>query len=122
MYLKTLIELLEKEDPNRVLPIGFYYPHAFRGDYYDLAFVLRRYVTVGDCLAAAKSAVDSTYEGYKGGEYTMYEYTNVWFSAVGDSDYADKAGPLLLSYMLGKKPKIMSSYDKEIVYEDGNGD
>lgn len=118
MYLKTLIELLEKEDPNMVLPIGFYYPHSFRGYYYDLAFVLRTNVTVGDCLAAAKSAVGSTYKGYHGGDYTMGEYTEVWFSNVDASVYADKAGPLLLSYMLGKKPKIMDSYDKEIVYED----
>jgi hypothetical protein len=118
MYLKQLIELLEREDPNRVLPIGFYYPHSFRGNYYDLAFVLRPNVTVGECLATAKSAVGSRYEGYKGGEYKMDEYSDVWFAEVGDSTYADRAGPLLLSYMLGKKPKIMSSYDREIIYEE----
>lgn len=69
--LGDVIAALEAQDPAKVLPVGFYGPHSYRGYYDELAFEVCANVTVGDMLAAARSAVGRTFEGWKGGDYTM---------------------------------------------------
>lgn len=98
MILKELIERLEKEDPEKIVPLGFSYPHSYRGFYSDLAFEPIENISVGQMLECAKEALDSTYEGYKGGEYTMTEYSNVWIANYGST--GESIGHILLNYML----------------------
>ena len=69
--LGEVIAALEAQDPAKVLPVGFYGPHSYRGYYHELAFEMCTNVTVGEILAAARSAVGKTFEGWKGGDYTM---------------------------------------------------
>jgi hypothetical protein len=41
-------------------------------------------LTVGAMLNAARSAIGTVYEGYKGGSYRMSEYTHAWLASWGD--------------------------------------
>lgn len=99
MFLKDLIEWLDKQPLNTKVPVGFGHPHSYRGYYDDLAFEPVENTTIGEMLVAAKSALGSTYFGYKGGEYTMREYTRVWLAEYGDS--GEGIGPVMLNYMVG---------------------
>lgn len=98
MYLKELIEYLEACDPEVVVPVGFNNPHSYRGYYECLAFEPAPNVTIGSMLADARSALGQTYTGYKGGEYTMGEYTDVYLAEWGDT--GDAIGTVLLDYMV----------------------
>lgn len=100
MILKDLITFLEKRDPDLIVPIGFAKPHSYRGYYDDLAFEPAERVTVASMLACAKEAVGRTYIGYKGGEFRMSEYTEVWLAEYGDT--GEGIGPVLLGYMVGE--------------------
>lgn len=84
MRLEQVIERLEREDPNRVCSRGFKTPHSYRGDYRELAFSPTSNVTVGEMLAAARSAVGATYQGYKGGEFRMDLLTPCYIAGIGD--------------------------------------
>lgn len=99
--LGDLIARLEREDPARILPIGFADPHSFRGYYDELAFEPRRNIAIGDMLAAARSALGATFGGYKDGEYTMGNYTDCWIANYGESS-DNKIGPLLLELLLSQ--------------------
>lgn len=103
LVLDDLIERLEREDPTRVLPVGFHNPHSFRGDYYDLAFEPAADIAIGDVLAAARSALGATYQGWKGGEYTMNGYSRSWIAKEGESG-DNLIGPLLLELLLSFEP------------------
>lgn len=99
MTLGELIERLEQAPRDQVVPLGFNNPHSYRGYYEDLAFEPAENVTVGEMLDAARSALGKTFEGYKGGDYTMHEYTDVWLASY--SFTGESIGPVLLDYMLG---------------------
>lgn len=103
MTLGELIEHLEREDPDRVVPLGFTHAHSYRGYYGDLAFEPCEHTTVGAMLAEVRGALGQTFTGYKGGEYTMGEYTDVWLAEWGRT--GEGLGPILLAYMLGKEPR-----------------
>lgn len=99
MTLGDLIKQLERADPAKVVPLGFGNPHSYRGYYEQLAFEPKAGVTVGQMLADAKEALHTTYQGWKGGDYTMNEYTTVWLAEPGCT--GEGIGPVLLAYMLG---------------------
>jgi hypothetical protein len=102
MVLKELIETLDKaaeNDPDRVVPLGFGNPHSYRGFYEDLAFEPVRNTTVRQMRDWAHEALGSTYAGWKGGEFTMGQYTNVWLAEQGRC--GETIGPCLLAFMLG---------------------
>lgn len=104
LTLGELIEELEKVDPDHVCSVGFGEPHSDRGDYADLAFSPARNVTVGSMLAHARSALGATFEGYKGGDFTMGEWTDVLIGEWGDC--GENIGSLLICFMLvGSIPK-----------------
>ena len=89
LTLGELIEILKVEQemtPNRIVKEGFGSFHSWRGDYFDLAFEPKRNVSIDDMLSEAKSVVGATLCGYKGGEYKMTEYTDVWLDYYGESD------------------------------------
>jgi len=100
MTLRDLIDELSKHPADQVVPMGFHNPHSHRGDYSELAFEPRSRTTVGEMLDAARSAVGTTYEGWKGGEFTMNEWTQVYLATEGYC--GEGIGPVLLWYMLGK--------------------
>lgn len=85
MELGQLITWLEKQDPALVVSDGIGQPHTDRSYYYNLAFDPVDKTTIGEMLNFAKSAIGSTYEGYKGGDYTMQEQTEVFIGLYGDS-------------------------------------
>lgn len=99
MTLGELIKALESADPARVVPRGFSIPDSYRGYYDQVAFRPAENVTIGSMLAYAREALGSTYTGYKGGEFLMTEYTDVWIADYGESG-GDLIGPTLLWYML----------------------
>ena len=101
MTLGELIKFLEAHDPERIVPIGFAEPHSYRGYYEDLAFEPARDVTVGSMLACARDALGKTFEGYKGGDFKMGEYADVWLANYGHT--GEGIGPVLLSYMVGEE-------------------
>ena len=85
MYLKELIEILEKQDPATPARVGFGNPHSYRGYYDQLAFEPVENTTAGAMLAAAKAAMGTTYQGWKGGAFTMGELTPCWLAWEGSS-------------------------------------
>lgn len=99
MYLKQLIEYLEKKDCDLVVQMGFDEPHSYRGDYMCLAFEPARDVTVGAMLQCARDSVGIPYQGSNGGEYRMVGGTEVYLAMYGCS--GEKIGTVLLDYMTG---------------------
>lgn len=102
MELRDLIKFLEARDPAKVVPLGFSEPHSYRGDYYDLAFEPTADVTVGSMLECARFALGQTFQGYKGGDFTMREYTSVHLAHYGMC--GEGIGPHFLKYMVGEYP------------------
>lgn len=90
MKLGKLIELLEKFPESRKVQNGFGNPHSWRGSYDELAFEPVADTTVGVMLQEARSALGTTYCGWKGGDFTMGENTRVNIDFEGrwsDGDY-----------------------------------
>ena len=104
MILKELIDFLESKDPTIILPLGFNNPDSYRGYYEELAFEPAENISIGEMLKCAIEALGSTYTGYKGGEYTMGEYTDVYLANWGET--GESIGPVLLNLMVksGDKP------------------
>jgi len=103
MTLQELIDTLSSYDPTRRVAFGFGNPHSYRGYYDELAFEPVPDTTVGAMLAAAKEALGATYTGYKGGDYTMNAYTQVWLARYGDTGEA--ISDFFLSLMLNPSEK-----------------
>ena len=101
--LEALISALEAAPADRVVRRGFKNPHSYRGYYEDLAFEPAENVTVGSMLEVARSAIDNTYEGYKGGTFRMSEWSTVWLAWYGET--GETLGPNLVAAMLrGEEP------------------
>lgn len=83
--LGELIRYLELLPPDQPVDVGFGRPHSYRGYYEDLAFEPVANTTIGNMLAAARSALGATFEGYKGGDYVMGERTDCWLAEYGDT-------------------------------------
>lgn len=83
MTLGRLIEWLEAQDPNLVVQDGFGRPHSDRGSYDELAFDPMPEAKIGDMLAHARSALGATFPGWKGGDYTMRDWSSVYIGEFG---------------------------------------
>lgn len=98
----TLGELIERlrAEPNQAkrVKLGLAEPHSYRGDYHDLAFEPTANTTVAEMLTAAEAALGATYQGYKGGDFTMREYTDTWLANYGEC--GETIGALLLDRLL----------------------
>jgi hypothetical protein len=81
--LGELIAFLKTQDPNGVPDVGFGSPHSWRGRYDELSFEPTECVSFGEMLASAESALGQTFCGWKGGDFTMYEHTEVHLSYRG---------------------------------------
>lgn len=99
MNLGDIITRLEAANPQQVVKHGFHNPHSYRGDYYDLAFEPATAITVAEMLEAARSAVGTTYQGWKGGDFKMNAYDWCWLSEEGTAS-GETISPLLLEFML----------------------
>lgn len=107
MNLKTLIEHLEQLPGDKpVVYSDGKFPgklHSYRGDYHELALdrranpnyqcwdITTRYdrlptPTVQLLLDDARAAVGNTFVGYKGGDFCMENWTDVWVSEEGCAD------------------------------------
>lgn len=95
--LKDIIEELEKWDRDLMVRPGFGAPHSDRGDYSELAFDPTEQATVGEMLDHARSALGRTFEGWKGGEYIMNEWTPCHIGAYGTC--GESIGPLTVRLM-----------------------
>lgn len=94
--LGKLIKFLQDRDPNTVTKFGIRNPHSFRGNYSDLALEpTKGESTVGQWLEVLEAQVGTVHEGWKGGDYTMGDMTDVWFSYEGDGG-DNKVGELIM--------------------------
>lgn len=100
LSLGELIEALAALPPTLVMPLGFAHPHSYRGYYEQLAFETRRDVTVGSMLDAARSALGSVYQGWKGGDYLMHEGTPVNLVSE-EGSCGEPIGSVSLGLMIG---------------------
>lgn len=105
MYLKDLIELLEKYDADKTVAVGFGNPHSYRGYYDQLAFEPVENTTVGEMLFAAKSAMGTTYQGWKGGDFTMGEWTPCWLAWEGRTS-DERLSRIAVEAILGLPPTM----------------
>lgn len=83
MTLGRLISVLETWPRDHKVRLGFARPHSHRGDYRDLAFEPEIDTTVGKMLDAAREAEGATFEGWKGGDFTMRSRTSVYLAHRG---------------------------------------
>jgi hypothetical protein len=84
------------------VPLGFTHPHSYRGYYRDLAFEPARNVPLSAMLSDARGALGATYQGWKGGDFTMHRYTDCWLAYEGHGA-GETLGRLLFSMMLGER-------------------
>lgn len=99
MRLDRLIEILETTEDKPVL-IGFGEGHCDRGYYHDLAFDPDMNTTVGQMLAHARKALDTTMNGWKGGTFRMEGWVTVRMGY--DGVEGEEISELLMWYMLGE--------------------
>jgi hypothetical protein len=84
MQLRELIERLQLEEPDLVIPHGFDAPHSYRGFYDQLAFEPNGGpMTIQELLDIIKPCVGQVFQGYKGGDFKMSEWTDVWLANWG---------------------------------------
>ena len=90
MRLKDLIDALAGMPQDAIVvfdtglsPSGF---ESWRGRYNELTLIPdgRNTVRVAELLADARNAVGRTFQGNKGGDFTMAEYTPVWADQSGE--------------------------------------
>lgn len=85
MTLGKFIALLEGL-PSGSLVSGLGSLISYRGYYSDLAFIpTNATVTRETMLDLCRAAVGQTFEGYKGGDYTMGASTPLWVADYGES-------------------------------------
>lgn len=101
LTLGELIGRLSEHDPDKKVAVGFGHPHSYRGYYHDVAFEIVRGATVGGMLAPAQMALGATYQAWKGGYYTMEEYSECWLVSE-EGSCGESIGAVLLDYMLGE--------------------
>lgn len=90
MTLGELIATLEQMDGDTNIE-ELYEPHSYRGYYTDLGFeTTGAVVQVRELLKTVKKCLGQTFEGYKGGDYTMTKTTPVWTSEYGTSNGSEK--------------------------------
>lgn len=98
MNLGELIKWLEKQDKDLIVKDGFSTPHSDRGSYDELAFCPEEESKISDMLAHAKSALNKSFTGWKGGEFEMDEHTSVYIGEYGNC--GDAITPTHFKYWL----------------------
>ena len=96
MALGNLIKELEKLPQDAIVPYGFGEPMSYRGDYCQLCFEPAKDAVIGDMLKYAKSAMNKTFGGYKGGDYEMHEWSDCHIDAYSQCG-GDRIGMVLIN-------------------------
>lgn len=96
--IQDCINALETLDPERALPHPVY-ACSWRGIYAELALCCaegRGATTVGALAETLRRAIGQTFQGYKGGDYEMSEWTYVHLVAwSSNSGASPECAPLL---------------------------
>ena len=100
MTLGEYIKILESKDPTKTVENGLGNPHSWRGSYRELAFEPIGTTTIDHMLGEARSALNNTYEGWKGGEFYMDEDTSINIDFEGNFSDGDTIWNMLLDFML----------------------
>lgn len=103
MILMEIVERLRKEPLDKVVPLGWDEAYSWRGDYAELAVNAAKDV-VGDMISVLENANGATFTGYKGGEYKMGNFTDVYLDRYGECP-GNKISYYLLEFMLGNRPE-----------------
>ncbi|WP_104662820.1 hypothetical protein [Ensifer adhaerens] len=92
LTLGALVEALSAAEPEAIVVFDFdaavspSAPESYRGYYSDLSFPpASSPITAGELLKEARDAIGNTFEGYKGGDFTMHDETPLWASAYGSA-------------------------------------
>ena len=96
MTLGELISWLENQPQEKEVVMGFSTPHSDRGSYENLAFTPKNRAVIGDMLGYAREALGSTYYGWKGGDFTMHEHTEVYIGNYGECGEAINSAHFML--------------------------
>jgi hypothetical protein len=85
LTLGELIDTLRSMPPDTKVS-NLTYPHSYRGYYTDLAFEKKSGTRLAcELLFECESALESTFYGYRGGEYGMNIETSVWIADYGST-------------------------------------
>lgn len=107
MTLGELINFLKEKDKNKVVPLGFHNPHSYRGYYVCLAFEPTTNITIGKMLEIAEEALGKTFQGYKGGDFLMEEFSDVYISAYGNC--GEPLSLMLMTFLVGEIPEMLGT-------------
>lgn len=86
MTLGKLIVTLKGMDSFTLVP-NLCHPHSYRGYYHEIAFELNYTTHAHSLLATCERALGETYQGWKGGDYTMGDETPVWVAERGSTGF-----------------------------------
>ena len=80
MELKEFKQHIEQVETGKTFDYGISEPFSWRGSYNEVAFeILEQTMTRDEILANINKAYEGSFYGYKGGEYTYKDYTEVHF-------------------------------------------
>lgn len=105
MYLIEIIAALDKaieERGDRAVQWGFdpTSAHSWRGSYSELSFEPVEGASLVEMRDALKAANGKTFGGWKGGDFTMHDYTEVYIDPRGES-HGNRIGHSLVAYWTG---------------------
>jgi len=104
MNLGELIDKLNAHpDQDAVFKIGFNRPTSWRGSYDELAFQPAKNVPLKMMLEEAEDCLGKTFEGYKGGSYTMDYKTPINIDIYGDWSDGGTMWGMMLELMFNQK-------------------
>lgn len=114
-YHLTLGELVEAlDDAPDDMPVVFdrggapCRPHSYRGYYSDLSLEeTPDAITVEPFRREMKETIGETFEGYKGGDFTMTEATPLWHAPYGC------CGPAIMGAVIGDGKLVLITKDIE---------
>lgn len=122
MTLKEIINFLESQDQEKIIPKGWGEgsAHSYRGHYNDLAFEPKDNTSISEMLAEAKSALGKEFTGYKGGEFYMGASTDCHIANYGSC--GDELSQQLLEIMCGTSPLIEAAVAAAVAAERERSD
>lgn len=112
MTLIELIEILKNQPLDKVVPVGIGNPGSYRGYYSEIAFELIENVSVYEMLTSVESCIGRTFEGYKGGKYTMEKYTCAYLASDGQT--GEELNKLSLYFLLNVNTESLADLSQKI--------
>jgi hypothetical protein len=110
MSIREVITFLEQYPREMYVPKGFDIAHSYRGYYEDLGVCWVYQTTVGAMIDTLKGAIGSTYEGWKGGLFTMEEKKTDGFVVNGVGCTGEPVSTWMLQNLMGDRPSSPPHY------------